>query len=61
MSVQNTNSPLNGPEAEPRPHKGPELKQCEHCGRLGTRLFKKTPTGHICTARAACTDRLLAG
>ncbi|MFF4369666.1 hypothetical protein [Streptomyces sp. NPDC001594] len=61
MSVQNTSSPLKGPEPEPRPAAaGPELKQCARCGRLGTRLFQSTPDGHVCTARAACVDRLLA-
>lgn len=61
MSVQNTSSPLNGPEPEPGPAAvGPELKQCARCGRLGTRLFQTLPVGTVCTARAACVDRQLA-
>ncbi|MFD0358275.1 hypothetical protein ACFVHW_31780 [Streptomyces sp. NPDC127110] len=57
MSVQNTASPLNGPEPEPGPRVGAELKRCVRCGRLGTRLFSSTAEGHRCAAVTACTDR----
>lgn len=57
MSVQNTSSPLNGPEPEPDRPEGPELKRCTRCGRIGTRLFVNTAEGDRCAAVAACTDR----
>ncbi|MFJ8163842.1 hypothetical protein ACIRBY_23345 [Streptomyces sp. NPDC096136] len=60
MSVQNTSNLLDGPEPEPARPAGPELKRCIRCGRIGTRLFSRTPEGHRCTAVAACVDRQLA-
>ena len=62
MSVQNTSSPLNGPEESPRRTPGPELKKCDQCGRIGTRLFQThTAPGikpiTVCMARAACRKR----
>ncbi|MFD9569952.1 hypothetical protein ACFWBI_08920 [Streptomyces sp. NPDC059982] len=57
MSVQNTSSPLNGPEPDARRPAGPELKRCIRCGRIGTRLFNNTVEGDRCAAVAACVDR----
>lgn len=61
MTVQNTSNLLDGPEGQPRPN-GPELKRCDQCGRIGTRLFQThTAPGikpiTVCMARTACRKR----
>lgn len=61
MTDQNTSSLLDGPEGEPAAS-GPELRKCDQCGRIGTRLFETLRAPGIkpitvCMARSACRKR----